>query len=36
MAKLDEIVDAVNMLIRDKSKYINGHNLVVDGGFTIL
>lgn len=36
MAKIEEIVEGVKMLINEKSKYINGHNLVIDGGFTIL
>lgn len=36
MAELKEIVDGVNMLIKSETKYINGHNLVIDGGFTIL
>lgn len=36
MAELNEIVNGVNMLMKDGSKYINGHNLVIDGGFTIL
>ena len=36
MAKLNEVVDGVRMLMRNDSSYINGHNLVIDGGFTIL
>jgi len=36
MAKIEEIVEGVKMLINEKSKYINGHNLVIDGGFTII
>ena len=34
-ANVDEIVDAIIFLLSKKSKYINGHNLVVDGGYTI-
>lgn len=33
-ANLDEIVNAIAFLATEKSSYINGHNLVVDGGFT--
>tara|TARA_Y100000389_G_scaffold192960_1_gene221204 strand:- start:106 stop:897 length:792 start_codon:yes stop_codon:yes gene_type:complete len=33
-AKLEEITDSIIFLLSEKSKYINGHNLVVDGGFT--
>ena len=36
MAKIDEIVGSVKLLLSSKSKYINGHNLIVDGGYTIL
>ena len=31
---INEIVDSIIFLLSSKSKYINGHNLVVDGGFT--
>lgn len=34
-AHVDEICDSIIFLLSDKSKYINGHNLVIDGGFTI-
>ena len=35
MAKVNEIAEAIVFLLdSDKAKYINGHNLVVDGGFT--
>ena len=33
-AKSREVCDAIEFLLSDKSKYINGHNLIVDGGFT--
>ena len=36
MANINEIIGSVKLLLSDKSKYINGHNLVVDGGYTIL
>ncbi len=35
MARLDEIVDATLFLSSTRSDYINGHNLVVDGGWSI-
>jgi NAD(P)-dependent dehydrogenase (short-subunit alcohol dehydrogenase family) len=34
MANVEEIVEVVKFLLNDKCKYINGHNLVIDGGFT--
>ena len=34
MAKVDEIVNCINFLLSDKCNYINGHNLIIDGGFT--
>ena len=33
-ANVNEIVNAVMFLASEESSYINGHNLVVDGGFT--
>lgn len=36
MANINEIIGSVKLLISDKSKYINGHNLIVDGGYTVL
>ena len=36
MANIKEIIGSVELLLSDKSKYINGHNLIVDGGYTIL
>jgi len=34
-AQPQEVADAVVFLALDESGYVNGHNLVVDGGFTI-
>jgi len=35
MAQLNEIAEVVRFLISDKSKYITGQNIIVDGGWTI-
>jgi NAD(P)-dependent dehydrogenase (short-subunit alcohol dehydrogenase family) len=35
MAKSVDIVNAMNFLASDAANYINGHNLVVDGGWTV-
>jgi len=35
MANVQEVVAAINFLISDTASYINGHNLVVDGGLTV-
>ena len=34
MAYVKEIVASIEFLLNDECNYINGHNLVVDGGFT--
>ena len=34
MAVVEEIVASINFLLNDDCTYINGHNLIVDGGFT--
>lgn len=35
LAKVNEVVEPILFLISSSSSYINGHNLVVDGGYTI-
>lgn len=32
----DDIAPAVSFLLSDEAKYITGHNLIVDGGWTII
>lgn len=34
MANVEEIVEGIKFLLNEKCKYINGHNLIIDGGFT--
>ena len=34
MAAVEEVAEAVLFLISENSRYMNGHNLVVDGGFS--
>ena len=36
MAELDEYHSAVQFLCSDASSYMNGHNLVIDGGRSVL
>lgn len=36
MAEREDIVGAVIYLSSDASKYVTGHNLIIDGGFTII
>uniref|UniRef100_A0A453ASI5 Sex determination protein tasselseed-2 n=1 Tax=Aegilops tauschii subsp. strangulata TaxID=200361 RepID=A0A453ASI5_AEGTS len=33
--EVEDIAKAALYLASDDSKYVNGHNLVVDGGFTV-
>jgi NAD(P)-dependent dehydrogenase (short-subunit alcohol dehydrogenase family) len=35
MAQVDDLIGAILFLASEDAKYINGHNLVVDGGFTV-
>ena len=34
MADVQEIVEGIKLLLSERCKYINGHNLIIDGGFT--
>jgi len=36
MARPEDISPAVSFLLSDEAGYITGHNLVVDGGWTIV
>ncbi len=36
LGKPDDIAPAVSFLLSDESKYITGHNLIVDGGWTCI
>jgi len=36
MGKPDDIAPAVSFLLSDEAKYITGHNLIVDGGWTCI
>ena len=35
MAKKDDINGIVDYLLSDQSNYANGHNFIIDGGYTI-
>ena len=35
MAKENDIINSIVFLISENSSYITGHNLVIDGGFSI-
>ena len=35
LAKINEVVDPILFLLSSSSSYINGHNLVIDGGYSI-
>ena len=36
MAMNDEYVSAIQFLCTDASSYMNGHNLVIDGGRSVI
>ena len=35
MARVSEVADAILFLVSEQSQYLNGHNLVVDGGLSV-
>ena len=35
MGRVDEIAASVIFLSSERASYINGHNLVIDGGFSV-
>lgn len=35
LAKINEVVDPILFLLSSSSSYINGHNLVIDGGYSV-
>ena len=35
LANVNEVVSPILYLISNSSSYINGHNIIVDGGFTV-
>ena len=35
MCKVEDVIFAIRFLCDDKSNYINGHNLIIDGGYSL-